>query len=332
MNNNKCYKGKGCFVISLDFEMMWGCHDWATPYDYGFTNVKQVRNVISRMLDLFGRYNVHATFACVGLLFCKDKNEAIKQKPSLLPTYADTNKSPFKSEYIESIADEYSKLYFADDVIEELKKYPNIEIGTHTFSHYYCWEPGQTVEQFASDLDAAIAMAEKFGVKLKSIVFPKNEVSQEYLDVCVEHGITCYRGNASRFYDEPSSRFQALKQRVGRLVDAYFNIGGNTSISMENIELTKNIINIQASRFLRPSSKLLAFAEPLRLRRIKQEMRYAARQGELYHLWWHPHNFGDNLNSNFEILERILKCFSECRDKYNMKSYTMDELSMIINK
>ena len=30
----------------------------------------------------------------------------------------------------------------------------------------------------------------------------------------------------------------------------------------------------------------------LRLNRIKNEIIQAAKAGEIYHLWWHPHNFG----------------------------------------
>lgn len=45
---------------------------------------------------------------------------------------------------------------------------------------------------------------------------------------------------------------------------------------------------------LRPYSPRLSFLEGLRLRRIRHEMVHAAKKGELYHLWWHPYNFGAN--------------------------------------
>ena len=69
--------GSGYLVISLDFEMMWGCHDWATVDGYGSSNIRNVRQVISRMLQLFDKYNVHAPFATVGLIMCDDKKDAI---------------------------------------------------------------------------------------------------------------------------------------------------------------------------------------------------------------------------------------------------------------
>ena len=40
---NNADKKKGCFVISLDFEMMWGAIDLWQPKDYGNSHVGQVR-------------------------------------------------------------------------------------------------------------------------------------------------------------------------------------------------------------------------------------------------------------------------------------------------
>ena len=50
----------GSLVISLDYELMWGVRDLFTPEDYGQSNVKQVGEVISRLLQLFeiGRAHV----------------------------------------------------------------------------------------------------------------------------------------------------------------------------------------------------------------------------------------------------------------------------------
>lgn len=60
----------GSLVISLDYELMWGVRDLFTPEDYGQSNIKQVSEVISRLLQLFYKYDIHATFAVVGFIFC----------------------------------------------------------------------------------------------------------------------------------------------------------------------------------------------------------------------------------------------------------------------
>ena len=322
----------GSLVISLDFEMMWGCHDWATVDNYGYTNIRHVRAVITRLLNLFQQYDVHATFATVGLLFCVDKDDALFNKPLVLPTYLHKHLSPYRQGYIESIKKEDEHLYFASDIIDQLKEYPNIEIGTHTYSHYFCWEKGQNIAQFQSDLSKAVEVGMRSGVKIHSIVFPKNEVSDDYLKVCSKFGIISYRGNAKKYFSKPSNSIQNCYLKAARLLDAYINLGGATSYSYQTLDKNAVLVNIPASRMLRPYVKRLKFLEGWRLRRIKHEMLYAAQHNELYHLWWHPHNFGTDMEENFLFLEKVLKFFNECRNSYGMKSYSMAEFTREIKK
>jgi len=54
-------------------------------------------------------------------------------------------------------------------------------------------------------------------------------------------------------------------------------------------------------------------------------MTRAARDGRTYHLWWHPHNFGRNIDANMARLDRIIAHFRSLRDKYGMESATMSD-------
>lgn len=322
----------GSLVISLDFEMMWGCHDWATTEGYGNSNIRNVRTVIDRILELFDKYGIHASFATVGLLFYSDKKDALSCLPKVKPSYIDANKSPYKDHYLSNIDEKDAELYFAKDIIYILKQHTNIEIGSHTFSHYYCWETGQTVDEFEADVEKMKEVSSNEDIDIQSIVFPKNQVSEKYLKLCAKYGIKNYRGNAAKFFSKPKNRWEALKNRICRLLDAYINIGGFTSVPYKEIDVQGNLVNIKASRFLRPYNPKLAFIEKLRLRRIKREIFYAAQNNEMYHLWWHPHNFGDNMNENLCFLENILKYYSKCHEKYGMQSYTMGEMAKYIEQ
>ncbi|MEH7391645.1 polysaccharide deacetylase, partial [Bacillus sp. JJ1474] len=64
-----------------------------------------------------------------------------------------------------------------------------------------------------------------------------------------------------------------------------------------------------------------------RLKRIISDLNYAAKNKLVYHLWWHPHNFGTNLNENLSFLESILKHFSLLRRNFGMESLNMEDLS-----
>lgn len=317
---------KGSLIISLDFEMMWGGIDIWTPDDYGKSHVEQVREVIKRLVSLFNEYQVHATFATVGLLMHHDKEEAVKNIPLSVPTYKDRKKSPYEHDFLSLIKESDEYLFFAHDIITFLKRQTNIEIGTHTYSHYYCWEQGQTVEQFNDDLLKAFEIATKNNIKLESIVFPRNEVSPNYLNVCRKYGIKTFRGNALKYFDEPKNKWDGIKYRLLRLIDAYINIGGKTTFPYNQIDLSESPINIRASRFLRPYSQKLSMFEWLRLRRIRKEMEYAAKHHEIYHLWWHPHNFGNYLDKNISFLEKVLNYYQYYNNKYGMQSFTMNEL------
>ena len=321
--------GSGYLVISLDFEMMWGCHDWATVDGYGSSNIRNVRQVISRMLQLFDKYNVHATFATVGLIMCDDKKDAILSIPSELPTYKNKLMSPYRTGFMDGITEELSDLFFAPDVVELLKNSPGIEIGTHTYGHYYCWEEGQTVAQFKSDIVKAVEKANEKVVKIKSIVFPKNNVSEEYLNASAEAGLSVYRGNPAHLFGQVGNKFSALLQKTGRLLDSYIPLTKNT-YTLSSVDAKKQIINIPASRFLRPYSRSLHYFDWLQVRRINREIVNAAKHGEVYHLWWHPHNFGKDIDANFNILEKILRTYTECAEMYKMKSLNMNELCNII--
>lgn len=321
MNNTD----NGTLIISLDFEMTWGgVGIWDTS-GYKETNVANVRQVVARMLDLFNKYGVKATFATVGLIMLKDKSEALNSFPDLIPTYKDNALTPFNNRYIEGICDE--SLYFAPDLVSTLKKNANIEVGSHTFSHYYCWEEGQTIEQFEADVKQAVNVARNNGVELKSIVFPKNQVTEEYLSICAKYGISSYRGNAEKFYNQTSNRIKYIFNRIGRFLDSYVNVGGRTSYVLTDIKAGGVPINLRASRFLRPYDSRFGILDSLKINRICNEIKYSAKHNEIYHLWWHPHNMGKNMDKNLDGLEKILQCYSQCHEKYGMRSCTMEEVS-----
>ena len=321
---------KGCLVISLDYELLWGSIDVLNEEAYAQSNVVNVQEVIDRMLALFEKYQVKATFCTVGMLMCKDVNEVMSFAPDVHPTYEKDNLQPY-NQYMETVRKADQKLYFAPDSIAKLQKNPLIEVGTHTFCHYYCWEKGQTIDQFEEDVKAAVRVGEAKALLLKSIIFPRNNVSNDYLRVCVKHGITAYRGNAMKFFSKPKSKIDRMKKRIGRLLDAYIPIAGSSSFRYEQLKPEKGLpVNVPASRFFRPYSKRLFFLEPLRICRIKKEIEYAAKHGEMYHLWWHPHNFGANIEQNMRNLDEVLRCYAKCHTLYDMQSHSMNEMSEII--
>lgn len=317
----------GTFIISLDYELFWGVRDKRTIEGYG-TNILGTRQAIPAMLKLFGEHRVRATWATVGFLFFDTKADLLAHLPTEKPAYANANLSPYPA--LASIgeneaADPY---HFGLSMLELIKRVPGQEIGTHTFCHYYALERGQTPEAFRQDMQAAIRAGRERGIEIKSLVFPRNQHNATYIAICHELGLTNYRGNEQHWiYKERSEEQQALWKRGARLLDAYVNLSGHHTFKLTDIARSGPPYNIPASRFLRPFSRRLQSMEELRLRRIEQAMTYAAKHGEAFHLWWHPENFGANLEQNMANLTRLVRHFDQLRTTYGMESLTMGDIA-----
>lgn len=321
---------KGKFVVSLDFEIFWGVRDMLSMEQYR-DNLAGVRQAIPGMLDLFARYDIKATFGTVGLLFFQNKRELLEGLPEIRPTYKDKNLSPY-TDHINTIGDDEDSdiFHYAPSLIRMIRDKGH-EISTHTFSHFYCLEPGQNLDQFRADIKAAKAIAHKRGLKIESIIFPRHQFNNEQLKVCLDEGITTYRGNQVSWVHRPLiGKENAYVRRLIRIIDTYINLLGHDSYSDEYLRATTPV-NIPASRFLRPWSNKLKFLDGLRLKRILSSMTYAAKNNKTYHLWWHPHNFELNLKENLNFLEKILKHYQTLHERFGFESYSMAGLSKRLN-
>lgn len=319
MNDN------GYFVVSLDFELLWGVFD-VVDFNHKRKYFENTRNVIPRILEEFSRFDIHATWAVVGMLFNKDWQEWNENKPKLVPNYSNVKLSAYK--FGNSIKnDDSENLVFAPELIETIKNSLGQEIGTHTYSHYYCLESGQSSEEFKADLEKSIVLAGKLNIELKSLVFPRNQLKHEYLQICAEMGIENVRSNPSSWYWKDTLS-EAFLVKIARSGDAYFPLGNKVyPFSQKNKE--KGFpLEQKASRFLRPVEGNVLLRK-LKINRIKKEMTKAAKNKQVYHLWWHPHNFGERPNESLEDLRIILEHFKYCQIKYNFRSVNMQEMNSL---
>lgn len=89
---------KGIFCISIDHELLWGRKD--LNYEWFIPKVKKEREIITKLLKLFKKYRIPATWAIVGKVFEKG-----------------------------------DQLWYGADTIKEIKKQKDQEIGSHSYSH-----------------------------------------------------------------------------------------------------------------------------------------------------------------------------------------------------
>ena len=318
----------GALVISLDFELHWGVCD-KRPVDGPYReNLLGAREAIPQMLDLFEEFGVAATWATVGFLFAKNRQERDEFSPTLRPQYKNSKLDPYAQTTGDNEDD--NPMHYASSLIARIAKTPKQEIATHTFSHYYCQEAGETREAFAADIASAMAIGRRYGFDIRSIVFPRNQFRPSYEAVLKDAGITCYRGNEPNWMYRPRPREEeTLAVRAPRLLDGYISLSGPKFIRWEEISQSSGIHDVRASMFLRPYSTQRKGLEPFRLRRIAGGIRAAAKNRGIFHLWWHPHNFGKNIAENLEFLRSVLKIFAEQRQVHGMQSLSMIEVASL---
>jgi|JI7StandDraft_1071085.scaffolds.fasta_scaffold26252_2 peptidoglycan/xylan/chitin deacetylase (PgdA/CDA1 family) len=316
-------ESKGSFTISLDLELHWGVCSRLSINQYR-KNLDGTRDAIDKMLLLFEKYDIHTTWATVGILFCQDIVELRQISSSLKPVFIKTKYSSY--EYFNQVGNNETSdpYHYGRSIIDKIRKTNYQEIASHTFSHLFFLEEGITHYDIRQDLELAIEIAKKENIYLESIVFPRNQYDSSALDVVRNVGFNNYRGVTPGFlYQSRSREKEKILIKALRLLDAYINISGfNTVVSKFD---SNGLVNIPASRFLRPYSTRLRWLDSIRLNRICDGMSKAAMTNRIYHLWWHPHNFGKNTNENIDFLEKILQHFALLNLEYGMQSKSMNE-------
>lgn len=317
---------KAALIISLDLELYWGWRD-IRDLDSCRERLLQVRPTVTRILELFDRYEIHATWAAVGFLFLRNREELLKVLPRVKPEYQVRKFSPYEGMGQIGMDEEADPFHYGPSILRAILGTPHQEIGTHTFSHFYCLERGQTESAFRSDLIAAVRAAAEWNLELRSLVFPRNQLNPEYVAACRALGIQSYRGAGSHWIYRGRNKYdECWLRRAVRLLDAYVNLSGHHTAGFDEIG-QEPPFNLSASRFLRPYWPALKVFERLRLERICSGLEYAAKKRRVYHLWFHPEDLAVNQDANLEALETVLRRYALLRDRGVMESVNMGELS-----
>lgn len=317
--------------MSLDFELAWGMRD------RGPLSVRQRRDLEeSRLLaldlarELSGR-SVRATWATVGFLFASTRDELESYSPVTRPDYVRSELDPYAEPVGKDEDDD--PLHLAGSVVRQIAALDGQEIGSHTFSHYYCLEPGQDDAAFRADLAAARAIAAGCGLEVSSLVLPRNQWNPDYAPAVGQSGFTCYRGPQPSWGHRPApaAGARSLLRRGARLADTYLGPFPTPTTGWDEVEQGSGVCNVPASAFLRPYSPGRRMLEPLRLARLRAGMRHAARSGRIFHLWWHPHNFMVDPRENFDVLSRVLDEFAHLSETEGMCSLSMADVARLVS-
>ncbi len=280
------------------------------------------------MLSEFESNKIHVSWAMVGLLATESFEELNSKFGNRQIPYVNQNYSPFPFSQ-----DKFNDIPF--ELLSGLKEAKAIvqtefqELSSHTFSHYYTLEDGQSDSDFSSDLADMKNVSKKLNTSFKSIVFPRNQINKDYLKLCSEAGIVSFRGNqANNYWSNSAYAKESISKKGMRYLDAYYKVSNTQATAINDLERISGVLNIPASRFFRPHSGK-EILEKRKIKRIKAEMTLAAKTGTLYHLWWHPHNFSTITEAHFEQLKSIIEHYKELENTFGFKSLNMSEIEAI---
>jgi len=318
---------KSFFTISLDFELFWGMRDVSTIKKYG-KNILGGRKAIPKILDCFQNYHIHSTWAMVGLATFENRDDLISFFPEIKPKYKNLLMDPYHDLSYLGDDEKSDPFHFGYSLVKMIQQSGNVELASHTFSHFYCLE-NEIRGAFASDLKASINSLKRIGCTPETLVFCRNRYNSEHLIEAKLNGFRFFRGTeiSNLYSNHNQNDHNSLMIRLFRLFDAYVNLTGHHFSIVDKD--SSGLINIPSSRFLRPWSSNLM--QNIRLKRILNSMKFAAMNNLGFHLWWHPHNFGENVTENIFILNEICNYYKYLANEYGMESLTMSEAGRRLN-
>lgn len=273
-------------VVSIDFELDWGYTNSNDPL-----KSIEVFDGLNKLINIFKKHNIKTTWAIVGKLF-ENENENDSSKAQL---------NWIKNNLINSNL---------------------VEIGSHSYSHIFCEEVSSSV--FEEDIEKMNIISKQNKIQFKSIVFPRNQFSQDNLIQLKKNNYTHYRGVLKRWFLKTNkySNETFLKRNVIRFFEL-IPFKRDVIVSVSN-----GLVSISDSRFFRffSTSFLGSFFSRFYYKVLKREMKKTIDRGNLYHIWFHPHNIIKKQNG-FHELDDFLSCYNKILDQEkSVSSYKLSEI------
>jgi len=312
----------GIFTLSLDFELIWGTVDLWGPEKFRAVCEIERELVIDRLLSLLLEFEVSATWSVVGHLFL-DRCSAVsgcKHPEIIRPNHWWCKQDWF--EHDPCGTETTSPLFYGRSLVHKILscRVPQ-EIGCHTFSHVILGESGCSHESAESEILACIELAREMGVVMRSFVFPRNKPG--HLDLLSRHGFTCYRGPEPSWFER-----KWVPETCKRILHLATVITASCPRIVWPQRNGDDVWKIPASMLYFPMHGLRRYIPvSRRIRRAIKGLESAVKQKGIFHLWFHPTNLADNLDTMFTGLRAILEHAAVLRANGELQIVPMGSLA-----
>ena len=283
------------FIISLDCEGKWGMADSLKPYHEEYLTDAALTRAYERLVGLFGRYEVPASFAFV-MAFVLTPEEREHFEAELFGDERDHWLAPYRRE----IAAGKAQGWHVPAALEIVQAASIHEIACHSFCHRPLGDHSISAAGADAELSTAIAAARLKNVSLETFVFPRNEVG--HLAELQANGFIGYRERLRR----PAGGF-------GRALSLAEEMNVWAPAQRQS-PLAEGIVPIPPGRFLNWRFGARSWVPTaVTAARWRHQLRDAAGNGGVVHLWLHPHNLITAPDTE-TVLETVLRNVAEMRD------------------
>ncbi len=290
---------RGVMMISLDFELIWGTMDRAGVSRFASACQRERDVVIDRLLDLFTRNGVSATWCILGHLFLDNcQVDGGRKHPEIVrPNHAWFPGDWFENDPASSEKD--APIFYGRSLVRKIMAagVPQ-EIGCHSFSHVIFGDEGCSRAVAESELRACLEAAKSTSVELRSFAFPRNRVGHR--SALKQHGFIAYRG------PEPSW-FGSLPRPLARAMHLLEVVAAKEPPVVVPRLDDEGLWDIPGSMIYFPMHGVRALIPvSWRVKRAIKGLDAAVANRKIFHLWFHPTNLAEHMDAMFKGLEEII--------------------------
>ncbi|MFX0203839.1 MAG: hypothetical protein ACFFCW_47680, partial [Candidatus Hodarchaeota archaeon] len=225
------------------------------------------------------------------------------------------------------ISSDGAYMWYGRDIVDAIRNCQVAqEIGCHSFSHISYDEGNCSIAAVASDLEHCRTAFQALDLTCKAFVYPFNRVG--HLRLLPRHGFICYRG--PELHTHMRSHFLTPLLKACRLLCRLF---AGPPVLRPTLKY-KELVNIQASMLFRvpeiKSPKVWRTILDFQVKSAKQGLSKAARTGRVFHLWFHPFQFGHRTKEMLGALDEVLSSASRLRSDNKLEILTMGQMAQRI--
>lgn len=312
---------QGILTISIDYEFALGFADFdLSAKDKGHM-VREI-DITNRLLDLFERYNIPATWAVTGHLLedtCQWKG-TLPHPEYPRPVNRKERRDwfllhPPEGEYDDPLWFDVHRL-----IPRMLRSPVGHEVASHSYAHIIYGAYDISEGAVRADIENIKRIHADRKYPLYSFVFPRNR--EAFHAELYAIGVRCYRGTSTMWY----RLFPGIFQRIFHLAD-YYLPSARTVVPVRG---KGGMINIPDSLMLLGRNGLRRLVTPRIMKwKMRRGIKKAIAKREVFHLWFHPSNFWFDTETQFAILEDVLQYASMHRRNGELAVLTMHDVCQL---